>query len=225
MKNRYIAIVVCILFSWSAVAQQKVLSKIPVKGSSIAALIPSGYDTLQTSTGDLNKDNVDDLVLVLRPIAEDTVEPGLDDSLPARLVSIYFKKGEQYELAGRSDGAILCKTCGGVFGDPFALIAIKKGVIVIDHYGGSNWRWAYTNRFRYQDNDFYLIGSTELSYFSAERCKKLNDFAATNLKDINYLTGDYVEKEISLECVLKKDKKGKMAKKPLTKMVDFILEN
>ena len=38
---------------------------------------------------------------------------------------------------------------------------IVKGVLVVNHYGGSRDRWRLKHTYRYQDNDWYLIGRTK----------------------------------------------------------------
>ncbi len=220
------SLIVVLLVAQVSFGQQKVLSTIPLTGNSIASFIPAGYDTLATATGDLNKDSVSDVAMVLFNKLEDSDDSKMDpDSLPARLLIILFKKGNQYSLAGKSDSAILCKGCGGVMGDPFAGIYIKRGVLVIDHFGGSAWKWSYTHRFRYQDNDFFLIGKTSNSFWGVKMCDKLKDFAGTDFEDINYVTGQFEKKKISEECKLLVNQKGKAAKQPLKKLEGFSIEN
>jgi len=96
--------------------------------------------------------------------------------------------------------------------------------LTISHYGGSNWKWELTHRFRFQENNFYLIGETIYSYFDGRMCKG-NDYAGTDLKDNNYLTGQYVEKKITEECKVLVNKKGKKPVQPLKKLSDFKIEN
>jgi hypothetical protein len=209
-------------------AQQKVLLKIPLTGNTIQSFIPKGYDTLATAKGDLNNDKVDDHVLVLKSQNEDSlVEAGVDmDSFPPRVLIVLFKTGAGFSRAGRSDSAVLCRSCGGVFGDPFAEIIIQKGVLSIYHYGGSNWRWELTHKFRYQQNDFYLIGTTNRSYFNGDMCEKLGEFVATKYKDVNLVTGSYEQKEVSEKgCKLLVNKKGKLKTSPLKKLTAFNIEN
>ena len=54
-----------------------------------------------------------------------------------------------YKLVERNDSIVLCKGCGGMFGDPYAGITIKNGFFSIEHYGGSNWRWTRIITFKY----------------------------------------------------------------------------
>jgi len=119
----------------------------------------------------------------------------------------------------------MCKRCGGAFGDPFNDISITAGVLTVDHFGGSNWKWSFNHKFRYQNDDFYLIGKTSNSYFGGHDCDKLNDFASTNFEDINYITGDRTRKKISDDCKLLLDKKDKIKTTPLKNMSACVIEN
>lgn len=217
--------IISVLIAGLLAAQQTVLSKIPKTAKTIMAFVPEGFDTIATASGDLNKDKLDDYVLVLKMKKEATFDYAKDneDSL-FRLLVVVFKNNDGYTLAGKCGEAIMCMGCGGVFGDPFASVTITKGIFIVDHYGGSAQRWAYTHKFRYQNNDFYLIGRSSRAYQSNHYCEKLDDFADLGYDDENLLTGDYVEKEISGECKLISNKKGKRKVKPLQKLGGFSIE-
>ena len=197
----------------------------------IKSFIPSEYDTLYSGVarGDLNKDGIEDIVMVLGPKwekQEDRGNKNEDSSLPQRKLIILFGDKNGYRRAGIADNAILCKDCGGVFGDPFAGIDITNGLLNIYHYGGSSWRWSYTHKFRYQQNDFYLIGKTYQSIWIVKECEKLKAFAGTHFKDENFVTGAYEEKKISAEdCKLLVNKKGKQDVKPLISISKFEIAN
>ena len=218
-----------ILISITGVSySQKDLSGFPGKGKMIQSFIPEGYDTLMTVTGDVNKDKTPDIVMVLRHEYElshdlENMDP---DTLPSRILVVLFRKGKEFELAAASGAVILCKHCGGIMGDPFQFVSIEKGIIVVNHYGGSAWRWGYTHKFRFQNKAFYLIGQTNLSYWNVEMCEKLGEFAATEYEDINFITGSYVKKKVSEEgCKLLVNKRGKKPVKPLVELSKFSIEN
>jgi hypothetical protein len=118
----------------------------PVTGQSggLSSFIPAGYTILDSAAGDLNKDGRKDYVLILRVNEE---EEHADTSRPLLLLMGTAK--EQYQLFARNDSVVLCKSCGGVFGDPYAGITIKNNFFSIEHYGGSNWRWTRIITFRY----------------------------------------------------------------------------
>jgi hypothetical protein len=161
------------------------------------SFIPKGYDTLVTEKGDLNKDAVDDLVLVLKHSDE---EKQNIDSINPRLLLILFKQQNGYVFGGSSKTAILCHECGGIYGDPFMNVNITKGVLKIYHYGGSSWRWGYTHKYRYDKNAFYLIGKTESSMHILEFCDKIEEFGSSEKIDINFLTGEFEKKTVTEDC-------------------------
>jgi len=224
---KYLLAVVSLLVAYFSQAQNKVLLQVPVTGKTIIDFIPAGYDTLATANGDLNKDKLSDCVMVLKSKQEETFDPSINDSdsLPSRLLIILLKSDKGYRLAGKTDKLIMCNQCGGIFGDPFAGIEIVNGILTVNHYGGSAWRWSYTHKFRYQQNDFYLIGQTNHSYWNVKNCDKLDDFAGTDYMDVNFVTGSYEEKKISEDCKLVKDKKGKQKIQPLIKLSAFTIDN
>ena len=49
---------------------------------------------------------------------------------------------------------------GECMGDPYGEMEIKSGILLITQHGGSSWKWASTDKYRYQDGAFYLIGYT-----------------------------------------------------------------
>ncbi|HEY6505140.1 MAG TPA: hypothetical protein VIZ28_14285 [Chitinophagaceae bacterium] len=225
---KYLLLLSMIILAVTSFSQSKVLSDFPAKSNSIESFIPEGYDTITVVKGDLNNDKVADIVMVLRHEYEKTEDPGnVDpDTIPSRILVVLFRKGKIFELAAASGAAIMCRNCGGIFGDPFEEVAVEKGILVIRHYGGSAWRWGNTHKFRFQKNAFFLIGQTTISYWNVEMCNRLGEFAATEYEDINFLTGGYIKKKISQEgCKLLVNKKGKNPVKPLVKLEDFSTEN
>ena len=194
------------------------------------SFIPNDYDTLDdgVARGDLNKDGIEDIVIVVGSKweqDENWSEKASDSNVAPRLLIILFGTDSGYVQIAKNDKAILCKDCGGIFGDPFAGIEINKNVLSINHYGGSNWRWGYTHKFRFQDKDFFLIGQTKYSFLAVENCEKLNDFAGTKYEDINFITGQYEKKEISEDCKLLENKKGKRKIEQLISLSNFEIDN
>lgn len=225
-KMKILLLIWTCLLSLQLSAQENVLSRIPLKGKALADFIPDGYDTLATASGDLNKDGKQDLVIILRDKKEEA-ETDQADTLPVqnRILVILHRESDIYSRVALSDKAVLCKYCGGIFGDPFQGLSIEKGVLLLSHYGGSNWRWAYTHKFRWQPKGYHLIGETRISYWNVEFCDKLGEFAGTEYNDVNYLTGQYEQKKISAEgCKLVLQRIGKRKVKPLVGLNQFNIE-
>jgi hypothetical protein len=57
-----------------------------------------------------------------------------------------------------NDAAVLDGDEGGVFGDPFQGLTVERGVVAIQHYGGSRDRWSFTHKYRFQNGQWELIG-------------------------------------------------------------------
>ncbi len=107
-------------------------------------LVPPGFTVLDSASGDLNRDGLKDYVVILK---NDHEEETGDTTRPLLLITA--RAGGSFQLAERNDHVVMCKNCGGVFGDPYAAIVIKNNYFSIEHYGGSNWRWTRVITFRY----------------------------------------------------------------------------
>lgn len=204
------------LFALNANAQEDVFSKIPSKAKSFKDFIPKGYIILREGfvKGDLNKDGLVDVVMVVSN-TDDSI--GSDD----RPLIVLFKTETGYEFASSSKKAVLCEGCGGVFGDPFAGLAIKKGILYINHYGGNSRRWTIEQKFRFQNNGFYLIGSTTDWFWIMGDCNGGVGDAGRRYKDVNWVTGDEEVIERDDDCKLLKHIKRKNKLKPLVKLETF----
>src|SRR4249920_3850882 len=110
----------------------------------LASFIPADFSILDSASGDINKDGKKDLLVILKNNLEETN----GDTTRPLLILLGNEKGF-YNLSGRNDRVVLCKSCGGVFGDPYAGITVKNNFFSIEHYGGSNWRWTRIITFRY----------------------------------------------------------------------------
>lgn len=213
---KYLPGLLLLLVYLPAPAQSKVLSQIPEYGNRLADFIPAQYDTLAVVYGDLDKDGKDDAALALHHVKEDAYDM---DAEPTRLLLVLLKGKAGYRVAGKSATALMCRHCGGIYGDPYASIDIQKGVLSVTHYGGSNWRWSIEEKFRYQSGAFVLIGTTTDSYFSGSDCggEGVGD-AGRKFKDTNWITGEQHVIERKDDCSLVKDKRQKINKGPLVKL-------
>ena len=157
---------------------------IPFTANSPEEFIPEGYQLCELYgekilvKGDLNQDGVNDLALVIEGTAKD------GSSAPRILIIAFSKEDGTYERSVIARDAILRSDEGGIWGDPFEGISIQKGTIHMSFYGGSAWKWANRYQFRYQENDWYLIGATE-TVFNVEH-------NVDTEKDYNLSTGAYI---------------------------------
>jgi hypothetical protein len=198
------------------------------QNDSLISFIPKDYDILYggIAKGDLNKDSMEDIVFALyNKMGKESIDSINIDSIPPRLLIVLFGTETGYTKVAETANAILCKNCGGIFGDPFAGISINKNILEIYHYGGSNWKWSYTHKFRFQNGQFYLIGQATSSFWSIKHCDKLNEMAGLDYEDINFITGQFERKRISKDCKLLENKKGKREVKPLISLTEFTIED
>lgn len=143
----------------------------------------AGWSELLKAEGDLNKDGVADIALVLEA-PEGITEPGnwcdadnaFSQAPVRRLVIGFGDKAGGYSVVIDDPRVLLRGDEGGVFGNPLEDIAIDRGSVVISYFAGSRWRWGIGERFRYQDGGFYLIGLTEFSLDSASNASITYDY-------------------------------------------------
>lgn len=135
--------------------------------------MPTGYKILDEAEGDLNKDGAPEKVIVFD--TNDSTESGT-----IRDIQIFKRSGSKWTLWVSSKNAVGKSQDGGMMGDPFRDIEIKNGVLLINQDGGSSWKWAHTDKYRFQNGEFQLIG---YSSFYGRLCDYWESF------DFNILTG------------------------------------
>lgn len=184
--------------------------------------IPAQYVLLNGAKGSLNENGFEDVVLILRHESEDSETDDVD-AIPDRQLIVLFNDGENnFTQAVSKEGVILCKWCGGVFGDPFFEVKISDEVLSVSHYGGSAWRWGFTHEYKLIDGEFHLIAESGSSYHNISWCDELDNFENFSSNSYNYLTGDYEEFEIA-DCVVIKNEKGNKKPEKLIKLTEYEL--
>ncbi|WP_019908823.1 hypothetical protein [Paenibacillus sp. HW567] len=186
----------------------------------INSIIPAGWHILELikgepviAEGDLNKDSIPDIATVIEKNVVDQT------ASPRSLLIAFGGKNDTYSISIIADNVILKADEGGVWGDPFDSLIIDRGSVLVSDYGGSNWRWYNKYRFRYQDNDWFLIGATMGSYFTGTTTIDKSDE-----DDINLLTGEFIQRRTD-EKGNTTTKKGNRGKKELIRLQEFELEN
>ncbi|MGZ4055175.1 MAG: hypothetical protein ACXVPU_07440 [Bacteroidia bacterium] len=137
---------------------------------SIDDFVPAGWKIINVAYGDLNKDKADDVAFVIQ--STDTLPELLynngtkkydqEDNSGARILVVLFKKSDaKYHLMLQNNDFILRPDEGGMCCDPFYELKIENATLIIPFYGGlSNDKWGSTYIFRYEDNDWFLIGAS-----------------------------------------------------------------
>jgi hypothetical protein len=135
-----LAFFVCtLLFGYNAFAQEQ--------------LVPKKYHPIFETTGDLDKNGIPEKVIVYNKSEKEEGTNGID-----REVIIFKKVKNEWTIWFRSSEAVGNSRDGGMMGDPFESIEIKNGILIINQSGGSSWKWSNTDKYRFQNNHFELIG-------------------------------------------------------------------
>ena len=150
--------------------------------------IPKGYAEFKKYSGDLNKDGLEDYVLIIKKTDSANVVMNRFDKKVDRNrrgIIVLFKNANGYELADKNLECFSSENeDGGVYFAPELWIEIKDNKLYI-HYGhGRYGYWKYT--FRFQKSNFELIGYDSSS----------NRGPVTNREtSINFLTKKKLTKE------------------------------
>ena len=149
----------------------------PQKAKTVNDFIPKGWKKILTTNGDLNKDKLEDTVIVIEK--EDKKNIKKDDgfgyeelNLNPRILLVLFKqKDGTYILASKNDKGFI-KSEGNdnnpALMDTLDDIIIKNNVlkIVFNYFMSAGSWWTSTNVyiFRFQNNVFELIGYESNAY-------------------------------------------------------------
>ncbi len=207
MRMVLLIIFVC-LHSSMAQAEFK-YPEIAKSGETIQRFIPQGWKIHKPIyggdivRGDLNKDGIEDAVLVLQHLNKVAEEKFCGDSYespedhPRILVILSGQKGGGYRLSAQDNRLLFRSQEGGMMGDPLESLKIERGTLVIEYYGGSAWRWRITQRYRLENTGWFLIGYTRLDHWTGDPKSSLTE-------DFNLNTGKIeVKKETRISEVKK----------------------
>jgi hypothetical protein len=151
LKQSLIILLPFILGCQVSFAGRRLMGDTIILPQKIAKFIPSGYALIDTAMGDLNLDKYGDIILVLKTIGEDTALDATEFKRP--LLLLLGRADKTFALVARNDNVAYCYQCGGVFGDPYDGVEIKKGIFTVHHFGGSNDRWSNDITFKYSPAD------------------------------------------------------------------------
>ena len=160
----------------------------PVLKQNANDFIPQGFVLSGTSIGDLNKDGIDDKVILIKGTdngAFEKNEYGEMVDRNRRGIIVLFKKDNQYQMVLKNLNCFSSENeDGGVYYAPELSLEINKGNLYIHYAHGRYGYWKYT--FRYRNSDFYLIGydsseggevvekETSINFLSKKKQEKVN---------------------------------------------------
>lgn len=152
-----------------------------------ADFIPDNYIQFDKTLGDLNKDGLDDCVLIIKKTDKAAIEKddeGKEIDRNRRGIVILISNGKQYEKCLENLDCFSSENeDGGGYYAPELYIDIQKGNLFIGYAHGRYGYWTHT--FRKKENDFELIG-----YDASENRGPI----VMHEISINYLTGKKIEK-------------------------------
>ena len=126
----------------------------PQKAKSVKDFIPKGWEQLDIAKGDLNKDKLEDVVIVIgNPVINSD-----DDSV---LLVLFKEKDGTYSLVAKNDKNFSKSYIGGFVLDE---IRIKNNILEIEFFTVNIYNMNKIYTFRFQNNRFELIGFEENSY-------------------------------------------------------------
>jgi hypothetical protein len=159
----------------------------------IRSFIPPDYDLLDSASGDLNGDGFTDYVLILRSKTENS-----KNSAGVRpLLLLLGTEKNNFELTARNDSVVLCRSCGGIYDDPYQKVTVHDGYLSVQHLIGSTWKWTRVISFRYDSSikDFVLDKDEGVSYHVANPNRKTgiinnkDDFGKLKFSEFSYNKG------------------------------------
>jgi hypothetical protein len=181
MFMKKILFIIIVSIAQGANAQEKML---PVEAKPFVA---KGYEMMDYISGDLNGDKKPDGILILKVLGEDTAS--MEDIVRPFIILTRQANGK-LKQEKRNDNLVLCRQCGGVFGDPYDNTSITPNGFSIDFYGGSSWRWGSTYRFAWKPakKNWYLVYEKQTSFQSGdpENTTKEVEIEETELGDMTF---------------------------------------
>ncbi|MGR3854250.1 hypothetical protein [Chryseobacterium indologenes] len=117
---------------------------------------PAGSTVIETVDGDLDGDKIPEKVIIYN--TKDTTDMG-----NIREIQVLKKTGGAWTILEKSRNAVMESNAGGMMGDPYRETKIEKGILIISQNGGSSWKWDVTDKYRFQNGHFELIGTSSTS--------------------------------------------------------------
>ena len=177
--GKLLFVILALLLSYAAFCQTFAYPSFNKSIKAMDDLITSDWTLKDSSAGDLNGDNIPDLVVVTE--WKDTIEELRPDNTvnlgSPRILLIFFKNSRtgNFDLVLQHNTFIIRYGEGGMDPEAYGKVSIKNKVLDIFYslvHGEADYK------FRYQQDDFYLIGAMNSGVGGGQ----------INSWDINFLT-------------------------------------
>ncbi|AZB25950.1 hypothetical protein EG339_15825 [Chryseobacterium bernardetii] len=158
-------------------------------GKNPADFIPKGYRIFEKSYGDLNKDGLEDCMLIIKKIDDANIvnhESRGKLDMNRRGIIVLLKNQNGYQLAAENNNCFSSENeDGGAYFSPELIVEAEKGNLIIHYAHGKYGYWRYI--FRYQNSGFELIGYDESSNNGplVNSTTSINFLTKKKRKDIN----------------------------------------
>lgn len=195
--------------------------------------VPKGFVVIEKIKGDLNKDGLEDCVLIVKSTDKNQIithEYGGELDRNQRGIIVLLNKDDYYELAIKKYDCFSSENeDGGAYFAPILSVEIKNGNLNIHYAHGRYGYWKYT--FRFQNSDFELIGydqsdnrgpiverETSINFLSKKMKEKVNTnknaeggdeifketWEKTNINRLIKLSEVNDFDKLDISCILKK---------------------
>lgn len=155
--------------------------------------LPKDYVIFERINGDLNKDGIEDCVLIIKGTNKDNIVINRFDEEADRNrrgVIVLLNNNDHYELVVKNYDCFSSENeDGGVYFPPELSVSIKNGKLYFHYAHGRYGYWKYT--FRFQNSDMELIG-----YDAAYRSRLEFDCVTFDETSVNFLSKKKLEKEL-----------------------------
>ncbi len=176
---------------------------VAVQDSVLISFVPKGFHTIWKEKADLNKDNIEDALLILAPDNEVQVSDFENGKVAKRKFLILTGKKEGgFDLKIESDKVIECIDGSGFNGDAFKGISILENGFEIQYEIMNEQYWKETKSFQYQTtlDTWVLTQDYFVSYKNNPTQGKANigfeeklspsDFGQIKIEDFNIYATD-----------------------------------
>lgn len=205
------------------IEKEEIVTKISdtIPKNKVSDFIPEGYEIFEEMKGDLNKDGINDCVVIIKSTSKSgyvNTEKG-EVNRNRRGIIVLLNENANYKMIIRNSGCFYSENeDGGIYFAPELSVEIKKGNLYINFGHG---RYGYTTyTFRLKNSDMELIGydSSDNSGGTVNRFTSINFLTKKKITQQNTFENEEGENDIFKETIYDV-KVSKLAK--LSEILDF----